>query len=249
MGKSSGLGDQLYIGGYDLSGDVGSLSGIRTPIGVQDTTGIDKYGHERIALQRDGGLDFTAFYNDTAAHTHPVLSTLPTTDRIVSYFRGIVPGKNGAGLVCKQLNYDPDRGDSGELTIKISMTANGFGLEWGTLMTAGLRTDTAGTNGTPVDFGASSAFGLQAYLQVNAIVGTNLVVKLQESSDNAGDAYADVVGGAFTSVLQAAAPTAARIATASGLSVERWLRVVTSGTFSSATFSVIVVRNPISVAF
>jgi hypothetical protein len=251
MPKQAGMGDQLYINGSNLSGDVGSLAGIRTPIGAIDTTGIDKYGHERIAGQRDGGLDFTSFFNKTAVTgAHKVLSTLPTTDRIATYLRGTTPGRNGAGLVCKQLNYDPDRSDTGEFTMKISLTANGYGLEWGTMMTAGARVDTTGTNGTPVDFTAGTAFGLQAYLQVTAVVGTSVTVKLQDSTDNAvGDPYADVVGGGFTAVTPGGAPTAQRIATAGNLTVKRWLRVVTTGTFTSATFVVLVVRNPISTAF
>jgi hypothetical protein len=43
--------------------------------------------------------------------------------------------------------------------------------------------------------------------------------------------------------------TSQRIATAAGLTVERWLRVVTTGTFSNLVFAVNIVRNPIAVVF
>jgi hypothetical protein len=251
MGKSSGLGDKLFIDGVDLSGDIGSLAGIRTGIAMLDVTGIDKKAHERIAGHRDGALSFVAFFNKTiGTGSHKVLSTLPTIDRITSYCRGSTIGSQGAGLVAKQLNYDPDRADDGSLTLKIDEQANGYGLEWGIQHTAAPRTDTTGTNGTGVDAGASSAFGLQAYLHVSSVVGTSVTVKLQQSSDDAGtDPYADVVGGGFAAVTVAAAPTAQRIATAAGLTVKRWLRVVTTGTFTSAVFHVIVIRNPIATAF
>jgi hypothetical protein len=87
---------------------------------------------------------------------------------------------------------------------------------------------------------------LQAYLQVFSFTGTSVTVKIQESSDNAvGDAFADVVGGTFTA---ATGRTAERIATAA-INVERYLRVVTTGTFSSAVFAVTAIRNDTSVVF
>ena len=42
---------------------------------------------------------------------------------------------------------------------------------------------------------------------------------------------------------------AERIATANNLTVERYLRVVTSGTFSSVSFAVVIVRNDTAVVF
>src|SRR6266540_1571321 len=101
--------------------------------------------------------------------------------------------------------------------------------------------DKSAYNGTGVDAGASSAFGLQAYLQVFAFTGTSVTVKLQESSDNAvGDPYADVVGGAFTA---ATGITSQRIETTRSLTVKRYLRVVTTGVFSNAVFAVMVAKN------
>jgi hypothetical protein len=95
---------------------------------------------------------------------------------------------------------------------------------------------------------ATTSFGLQAYLQVfSGFAGTSVTVKLQESNDNAGsDPYADITGGAFTA---ATGITSQRIATASGQSVKRWIRVVTTGTFTAATFSVIICKNITSTVF
>jgi len=249
--KQSGLGDMLLVGGYDLSGDTGALGRIGGGLaGTQDVTGINKSAMERIGLLRDGGVEWTSFFNPAAAHAHPVLSALPTADEMVTYGRGTALGSPGACLIGKQIHYDPTRGNDGSLTIAVTAQANGFGLEWGVQHTAGLRTDTAATNGTGVDGAASSAFGLQAYIQVTAFTGTDVTVKLQESSDNAaGDPYADVTGGGFTAITTA--PTTQRIATASGQAVEQWLRVVTttSGGFTSVTFNVVVVRNATAVSF
>lgn len=248
MGKQSGLGDNLYVAGYNLSGDIGSLSRIgggNTPIEV---TGIDKSAFERIGGLRDGGLEFTAYLNDTAGQAHPRLSLLPTTDVILTYARGTTLGNPGAACVAKQVDYAGTRGTDGSFTFNVSAVANGYGLEWGKQGTAGIRTDTSATNGTSVDFGTgSTTFGLQAYLHVFAFTGTSVTVKLQESSDNAvGDAFADVTGGGFTT---ATGITSERIATSAGLTVERYLRVVTTGTFSNAQFAVLIVRNDTAVTF
>lgn len=247
MAKQGGLGDALYVDGVDLSGDVGSIGAISGGPKALEVTGIDKTGYERLGGTRDGALDFSAFFNDTAGQAHPTLKTLPTADRVVSYFRGTTLGNQAASMVAKQIGYDPSRNENGSLTFKVAAQANGFGVEWGTQLTAGKRTDSSATNGTGVDFAASSAFGLQAYLHVFAFTGTSVTVKLQESSDNAvGDPYADVVGGGFTA---ATGITSQRIATSAVLSVERWLRVVTTGTFSNAIFAVMVARNPVAVVF
>lgn len=241
MSKQTGLGDALYIAGYDLSGDIGSVTLGGGP-SLLEVTGIDKSAFERIGGVRDGRIDYTAFFNTAVGRAHARLSPLPTADLIISYFRGTALGGASANLVAKQLNYDGTRADDGAFTFAGQNQGNGYGLEWGTSLTAGKRTDTTATNGTSVDFGTgSTTFGLQAYLHVFAFTGTSVTVKLQESSDNAaGDAFADVVGGAFVA---ATAPGAQRIVTSATLAVERYLRVVTTGTFSNAVFAVNVIRN------
>jgi hypothetical protein len=153
-------------------------------------------------------------------------------------------------MVAKQVNYDPDRGTDGSLAFTVNALSNAYGLEWGNQVTAGLRTDTGVTAGSAYDSGAATTnFGLQAYLQVTAFDGTDITIKLQESSDNSGDAYADVTGGGFTQVT--AGPTFERIATATNLAVERYLKVttVTTGGFNSCTFAVMVVRNQAAPLF
>src|SRR6266545_7652533 len=155
MAKQSGLGDNLYVGGYDLSGDVGAIGSIAGGPAALDVTAIDKSGHERLGGQRDGSLEFTSFFDDAALAEHAALKTLPTTDRIVSYYRGTVLGGQAASLVAKQINYDPTRGEDGSLTFKVNALANGYGLDWGRSLTAGKRSDGGAANGTGVDFGAS----------------------------------------------------------------------------------------------
>lgn len=251
MAKRSGLGMRLFVDGVNLSGDIGAIGRIGGGPAPLDVTGIDKSAMERIGGLRDGGIDFTAYFNDAATApvgAHPTLKTLPTTDRVVSVLIGTTLGDPGASCVAKQINYDPTRGQDGSLTIAVQTLANAYGVEWGTTLTAGIRTESAATNGTGVDFGTgSTAFGLQAYLHVFALTSGTPTIKLQESSDNGGaDAYADVTGGGFGTIT---APSAVRIATSATQTIERYLRVVTTGTFAGLEFAVIVTRNDTATAF
>lgn len=247
MAKQSGLGDNLYLDGYDFSGDIGSLKAISGGPKAWEVPGIDVLGQERIGLTRDGKIDFTAYFNPSVNRAHSRLSLLPTTDVHAMYARGTALGNAAACLISKQVNYDPSRGNDGSLTIDTSLLANAFGLEWGVQLTAGKRTDTVATNGTGVDLTTvSTSFGWQAYLQVFAFTGTSVTVTIQDSADNA--AFANVTGAAFTA---ATGITKERLASASPTAtVRRYLRAITSGTFSSATFAVMFVRNEsVSVAF
>lgn len=253
-GKTTGLADQLLVGGFNLSGDIGSLARVHGgPQKTQDMTGVDKLAHERLGLLRDGGLGFSAFFNPTAPSAHSVLAPLPTADVLATYNRGGAAGASAQGnaaacCVAKQANYDPTRGNDGSLHIVVDLFANGFGLEWGIQVDGGLRSDvTATTPATGADMTVvSTAFGWQAYLQVTALTGTNVIVTLQDSADNA--AFANLTGAAFTSVT--AVPATQRLTSPGATdTVRRYVRAVTTGTFTLATFSVVFVRNQTAVVF
>ncbi|MES2209442.1 MAG: hypothetical protein V4515_04565 [Chloroflexota bacterium] len=248
MAKQTGLGDRLYVGGYNLSGDTGSIGLIGGGPTPAEVTGIDVSAFERIAGRFDAGIEWSSWFNPTTLRAHDRYSDLLTTAQHYLYTRGSAIGSAAAGMVGKQPDYSGSRGDDGSLTFALTaMPSEGYGLEWGRLHTAASRTDTTATNGAGVDGVTSSAYGITAYLQVLGLTGTSVTVTLQESSDNgAGDAFAAVVGGAFVA---ATARGAQRIQTSRTLTVERYLRVVTSGTFTSAEFLVSVVRRAESSAF
>lgn len=244
MAKSSGIGDNCYVGGYDLSGDIGALSKISGSVALLDVTAINASAMQRIGGIRNAEISYSAFFNPTLGQEHTVLSALPTTDQQIMYCRGTTLGNPSACMVGKQIGYNPTRAANGALTFAVDAQSNGNGLEWGRLLTAGLRTDTAATNGTGIDGTAQTAFGAQAYLQVTAFTGTDVTVKIQDSADNT--TFADVSGFAFAATT--AAHTTQRIATSNTATIRRYLRAVTttSGGFTSVTFSVMVCRNPIA---
>lgn len=247
MPKTSGLGDNFYLGGYDLSGDTNSLSKVNGGTAAQqDVTDITQSGVARLGLLRDGGIDFVAYHDPPGAHIP--LSALPTTDVVASYFRGTAIGNPAASCNSKQINYDPTRGQDGSLTFAVSCMANSFGLEWGNQLTAGKRTDTAATAGTFFDNLAGFAFGAQGYLQVFSFAGTDATVKIQHCTTSGGT-YTDLITfGQVTS----GTPQAQRVATSNVTTVNEFLKAttVTTGGFSSLVFAVMVNVNPIAgVAF
>lgn len=242
MAKSSGLGDNFYVDGNNISGDVGSIDNISCPQKLLDTTGIDKSAHERIGGLRDGDMKWSTFFNAATGKVLSVLKSLPRTNRILTYCRGTTLGNPSASMLGLQLNYDGKRAADGGYTFSVEAQANGFGVDWGTQLTAGMRTDTAATNGTSVDFGAATSFGFQAYLQLNAFAGTDVTVKLQDSADNSS--FTDIASGAFTQITTTT-PQAQRLAVGGTATVRRYVRAITVTTsgFTSATFSAHITKN------
>jgi hypothetical protein len=240
-GKESGLGDNFYVDGYDLSGDINSLGSISCPLATEENTGIDKFAVERKGLAHDGHMDWIAYFNASAGQAHPKLSALPTADVVASYFHTTVLGNPVAALVGKQIGYDGNRSDSGSLRMNCSAEANAFGLDWGRSLTAGKRTDTTATNGSSIDTTASVSFGAQAYLHVFAFTGTSVTVKIQDSADNSS--FTDVTGLTFTA---ATGQTSQRLATSRTATIRRYIRAVTTGTFSNAVFAVMITKNKVA---
>jgi hypothetical protein len=248
MAKQHGLGAGLLVGGADISGDIGAVSRIASPRTVLDLTDITQEAFERALAYKDGAIEFQSWFNPAAGRAHPTLSALPREDTAVTYLhRRATQNAMAASMVAKQITYDADRQQDGSLSFSTSSQANLYGLEWGNLLSEGVQTFTAADESASVDNGAATAFGLQAYLHVTAFTGTNVTFAIQSSSDNgAGDAWAAVTGATFTANTGVGWE---RLQTARALSIERYLRVVATGTFSSVTFTVNVVRNAVTVNF
>lgn len=250
MAKSSGMGDQLWVGGVDLGADTNSLSSISGGNSPLMFTDITQSAMERKGGQRDGHMDVVSYFNPSAGASHATYSALPTSDVLLTYAHTTVIGGAAANLIGKQINYDGNRAQDGSFLLNVNALANAYGLQWAFQATAGKRTDTAATAAAAVTaldqlVVSPGAFGLTMFVHLFAFTGTSVTIKLQESSDNGADAYADVVGattGALTTVQGLRVQTGL-------INVERYIKVVTTGTFSSAIFSVSVARHRVSTDF
>ena len=243
MAKVTGLGDSLYIGAIDASGDVGAVGTIHGGPAAMDVTGINSAAFERVGGRRSGEISFTSWYNSTGAFT--TLNDLPTADVGVTYAHRGVLGNPICTLLGKQINYDPTYGNDGSLSFAVQALSNGSmnGLEWGVQLTAGQRTDTAGTNPTSGvdDLGGSptsTAFGASIWVHLLTFAGSNITFTLRDAATE--PTYAAVTGGA------SAAMTAVgyqRWTTSASQTIRRFLTIGTSGTFSNAVFVVGVTRH------
>ena len=241
MAKSVGFPQQFFIGGYDVSGDVGALERVSSPVPMLDVTAINKSAVERLQGLADGQIVFNSWFNDAASQEHAALKGLVTTDRIVLWALGGSIGSTAAGLVAKQMDYAFNRGPDGALALSVeTLGASGVALEWMEMLTAGKITHASATNGASQDNAASSASGIAAILEVVSLAtGTATFVVQESSDDGVGDPFA--AKATFTAVAAASAPTAERI-TATG-TVERYLRVATTGTFTTAVFAIAIRRG------
>jgi hypothetical protein len=239
MSKQSGLGARCLVGGYDISGDVQALDSVSGTAALLDVTDITQSAHSRIGGLRDGSMSFTTFFD--SGNATPVLDALSTSDQLMSF---LVPpmsvGSPAACLNAKQVGYDPTRGTDGSLTLKTEGQGQGYGLEWGLALTPGVRADSSATNGTALDNGASTAYGCQLYLQVTAFTGSSATITVQHSADNS-----------TWSTLQAfatvdAAPYTERDAVANTSTVDRYVRVISAGTFTALSFAVVLCRNSVA---
>jgi hypothetical protein len=243
VAKTSGLADDCYVGGYHVGGDIQDVMVNGGP-GLLDVTDITQSARSRLGGLRDGHMALTSYHDPAAGQSHAAFSTLPTADVILTYLRGQVIGNPAASLNAKQLNYDPTRAADGMLTFKIAADGDAYGLEWGIALTAGARTDSAATAGAFFDNTAASSFGGQAYFHLTAFAGTSVTIDIQ-SATTSGGSYATT--GLTTTAMNGIG--AQRLATAGNVTINRYLKVITTGTFSNAVFAVVFVRNPVAVVF
>jgi len=247
VSKQGGLGACLYVGGNDISGDIQSAALSGGPA-LLDVTDITQSAHSRLGGERDGTISLVSYWDPALAH--PVLSALPTTDTLVTYGTGTAVGSPAACLNGLQINYDPTRGTDGSFTFAVEAQADGFGLEWGVFLTAGMRTSgplTGGNSDTTVslDTGGSLSFGAQMYIHVAAFSGTDATIFIRDSADNS--TFANVTGLTGTAITSGA-PLFQRVAISNTATVRRYVtaRVATTSGLTSIQWAVILVKNPVA---
>ncbi|HLC29008.1 MAG TPA: hypothetical protein VJL07_06135 [Dehalococcoidia bacterium] len=238
--KVSGIGANLYVAEFDLSGDVGSVETISSRRAMLEVPSLLNTGMERVAGLRDGEISFSSWWDTAAGAAHPALSTMPTADRIVTYANGTTLGAAAASLSGKQIDYSPTRGQDGSLAATVQALANNYGLEWGQLLTTGKQTFASAAAGTSIDDygGTSTAFGAAAYLHVFSIGSGTATVAVQDSA-SAGSGFANLDNMVFTAVTGA---TSQRVQGTNAATVRRYIRVNVTGTFTNLVCALVFVR-------
>lgn len=207
-GKLTAIGSNLYWGTADMSGDIGALSGVASPLGVLGVTAINQAAEQRIPGRRDGSMSFMAFFNVDSGRAHATFSALPRTDVLTTLVVGTpAVGSPAASMNAKQIDYAPTTGDDGSIGFDIQALANGKGIDWSGgaggadgLLTNGKQSFATGTvNGTALNLGATdSALGGAAYLHVFTMPSGTATFAIQDSDDNV--TFTDVTGLVFTAL-------------------------------------------------
>ena len=242
MSKQSGLGQQFYLNGNNLSGDVGAITNAAGTIAPLDVTAINKLAHERIGGRRSGVLAFTTFFNDATEQQHEALKGLPDTDVLALWLFSGTLADPSCAITAKQANYDMTLGTDGALTfaVQLDSTAGTF-LEWGQILAAALAHSSA-TTATGFDDGAQTTDGAVGFLHAISAASGTVEYDIDDSSDSTNGvdgSWATLLS--FTDVPAASHPTAERVEVAG--TVERWTRTVTEGTFTTVVFSMAIRRR------
>lgn len=236
MAKQSGIGQRLYIHGFDISGDVGQIDGIGSPINLLDVTSIDKSAVERIMGRRDARISFTAFFNKAADQEHLALKGLPLTDVLAVVLFGTTRGDSMVAISAKQINYDATRAADGALGFGVELLGSaGFPLEYGRVLVA-KTADANATDQTSLDgiTGAATASGAVGFLQHfedSSPTGT-LEYDIEDSA-NIGSGFTNLI--AFANVPTAYAGIGERVSVNG--EVLRYTRASTNGAGTNFSYS------------
>ena len=227
MAKKSGLGQSFFVAQYDLSGDVGAIGSWSTPVETLDVTGINKSANERLQGLVGASISFNSFFNDASGASLAALK-VPGTN-VVTWCFGSTVGDVAGMIQGSGVNYDPTRAADGGITFDVELQSYTTLPVWGVMLTPGLKTDTSAANGATLDQGAQTTAGAEAILHVTAFTGSNFTATVQDSSN--GSSW-----GTLKAFTQVTAVGSERV-TVSG-TVERYVRVISSGTFNPVNFAV-----------
>ena len=120
-GKISAITTTVTIAGNNISNDIGSVT-FDTPYGVQDVTGLDKSGFERILLRGDCTGTINFFFNIDASRSHATLKT-PGSKTFVIVFGGVATATFTAVTTNYSLPVAEDGSISGSSNFALSAGA------------------------------------------------------------------------------------------------------------------------------
>lgn len=232
MAKKSGLGQNFYAHGFDISGDVGAVNNLTVSRAELLVTGLDKSAVERLAGMGDGTIDFTAFFNDAAGQEHLALRGMPSTSAMWTWLMGgLVAGDAGMSGTVQQMNYASTRGRDGSMEMGATGSArDGYPpFEDHVSLTAGKITHASAASSASVDNAAATTLGGIGFLQFFSRASGTPTFVIEHSTDNA--VWATLL--TFTNT-GGATPFGER-KTVTG-TVNRYLRVTTTGVFTTGVF-------------
>ena len=136
-------------------------------------------------------------------------------------------------MIAKEADYNVTGSTGSAITSNASFSGTaGVSGEFGEMLTAFDDTHASATDGTAIDNTTSSASGGAGYAHFLSLASGSVVVKIEHSSDNA--TWADLI--TFSTIGTSDVPTAERSEVTG--TVNRYVRVSSSGTFTNAVIAV-----------
>jgi len=238
MAKESGLNVRLYVEGNDLSGDANSLDGLGYTQEAFDTTTLSQAAVSRISGRADGTVSVSAFYDAASTHISAVATAnsgkLPTTDQNVMVPMGSAVGSESVSFIARQSDYTVSGSTGSPITVSVSYAIDAVAPSFGAMLTAHDDTFSSAGSGTTVDNSASSASGGAGFLQVFSVGSGTVGFKIEHSSN--GSSWADLL------TFATATTVGAQRVTCSG-TINRYVRITTTGTFTNAKIACALIRD------
>lgn len=242
MSAVHGKGTKVLVNQYDLSSFLNEATTTKSA-DTAETTTFGAGSVTRIAGLGDGKIALKGLFDGSATGLDALVQPMVNgTDEVVTVAQGgYAIGASatiGQGLL---ENYETSSPVKDVVSASLDITSDG-GLEVGRVLAGGRATANALTdNATGVDNAAASANGgiAVAHLTGYALVGGNVTVKVQHSTDNV--TFVDLV-----TVLSAVTAVGSAIATvAAGTNVNRYLRaqITTTGSSGSVTTTLSFARR------
>lgn len=236
MAKVANTATRTYFDEFDLSGELNSF-GIDFEQEVTKSEGFSDTGPRRVIGNYDHSGSFLGMFEPTSgAYDDNIFAAIGDSS---DHYMAVAPGANAEGSIVYErtvrVSDEPRSAQTGGLVLLNFDDEGAAGHVRGIIL--GNSTETGAGTSTGINQGATTTTAeYQVVFRLITFTGTDITIKVQQSSDDgSGDAYADVSG--LTSGSLAAAGVV-RVSTTA--STEAWKRLdfSTSGGFSSAVILV-----------
>jgi hypothetical protein len=237
MAKTTAFQMGAYVAGYDLSGDIGAVNSIATPVQMFEVPNLDKLAMERLQGRKDGSFDFQNWFNDATSQEHTMASALALTDIMVMLAMGAAVGAAAYFGTFKHVDYPTTMNADGSVQGQITgvgsayggTAVNAFPPEWGVMLTALSDNFSSSSSSSSKDDGASTSAGIRAMIQPISLSSGTPTVVIEDSTNDS--TWVTLVSFGTVAV---ATP---ELVMTSG-TINRYMRITTTGTFSNLKIAV-----------
>lgn len=233
MTIKSGIGQLYFLDGLDLSGYIGSMEEWSMVDNTIRYATLTDSAYRRLGGKVGGSHRFGHFFEDTA--TVGILAAvgqMPTGQRIATWvLSGPTPaiGDRALCMVIEQAQQNWTQGADGSFTGVTGGESADFPVENCRMLTAGQDTHASATSNSSFDNGAQASNGAVCYIQFQELDSGTPTFVFEDSANDSS--WATLVSMSTTG----GASAHAERKTVTG-TVERYLRITTTGTFTGADF-------------